>query len=163
MRDKDGITAALVAAELVATLRAEGHTLLDRLDELARRFGAHVTRQRSIRIEGPDWLERVTTSMAKLRSSPPAAFGGRDVRAMEDLLDGRRLPPSDVLIFSLDGARLVVRPSGTEPKLKLYAEAVVPVENDDLTAARGQAAQRSTTCSPQPLRCSASDHSFFGI
>ncbi len=137
VRDKDGITAALVMAELVAMLRADGLTLLDRLDELAQRFGAHVTRQRSIRIEGSDWLERVTAAMAELRSSPPDAIAGRKVQAVEDLLEGRRLPASDVLIFSLDGARLVVRPSGTEPKLKLYAEAVVPVDGaGDVTAAR---------------------------
>ncbi len=139
VRDKDGITAALVAAELVAMLRSDGLTLLDRLDELAHRFGAHVTRQRSIRIEGPDWLDRVTAAMAALRSSPPGAIVGRAVKTVEDLLEGRRLPPADVLIFGLDGARLVVRPSGTEPKLKLYAEAIVPVEAGGAATARGAA------------------------
>jgi phosphomannomutase len=140
VRDKDGITAALVAAELVAMLRSDGLTLLDRLDELAHRFGAHVTRQRSIRIEGPDWLQRVTAAMAALRSSPPGAIAGRAVKTVEDLLEGRRLPPADVLTFGLDGARLVVRPSGTEPKLKLYAEAVVPVDADsDPAVARAAA------------------------
>jgi phosphomannomutase len=75
--------------------------------------------------------------MAALRAGPPVAVGGRAVEAVEDLLLGGRLPPSDVLIWTLAGARLVVRPSGTEPKVKCYAEAVVPVGPDgDLAAAR---------------------------
>lgn len=127
VRDKDGITAALVAAELSAALRAEGRTLVERLDDIARRHGAHVTRQRSLRLQGDDWLERVTAAMAALRATPPAVVGSRAVLEVEDLLLGERLPPSDVLIWTLDGARLVVRPSGTEPKLKCYVEVVEPV------------------------------------
>ncbi|MGK2949964.1 MAG: phospho-sugar mutase [Acidimicrobiales bacterium] len=127
VRDKDGITAALVAAELSAALRAEGSTLVERLDDIARRHGAHVTRQRSLRLEGDDWLERVTAAMAAVRATPPVAVGSRAVLDVEDLLLGDRLPPSDVLIWTLDGARLVVRPSGTEPKLKCYVEVVEPV------------------------------------
>jgi phosphomannomutase len=127
VRDKDGIGAALVAAELVAELRAAGLTVEDRLDELHIRHGAHVTAARSRRVEGADWLDRVTAAMAALRAEPPAELAGRSMRSVEDLLGGGRLPPSDVLIWTLDGVRLVVRPSGTEPKLKCYAEAVVPV------------------------------------
>jgi phosphomannomutase len=136
VRDKDGITAALVACELAAGLVAEGRSLLDRLDELALAHGVHATRQRSLRIEGDDWLARVTAAMASLRTSPPTEVGDVAVTGVEDLLSGGRLPPSDVLILTLDGARLVVRPSGTEPKLKCYAEAVVPVTGDDVGAAR---------------------------
>jgi phosphomannomutase len=140
VRDKDGISAALVAAELAAALRAEGTTLLERLHDIFRAHGVHVTRQRSIRIEGTDWLPRVTEAMAALRREPPAEVAGRAVLDVEDLLPGGRLPPSDVLIWTLDGARLVVRPSGTEPKCKCYAEAVIGVpDGGDVAAARAEA------------------------
>jgi phosphomannomutase len=140
VRDKDGITAALLVAEAVAELRAEGRTLLDRLDDIFVAHGAHVTRQRSLRVAGSDWLVRATAAMAGLRASPPAEVAGRAVLDVEDLLDGGRLPPSDVLVWALDGARVVVRPSGTEPKCKCYAEAVVPVPpTGDVEAARAAA------------------------
>jgi phosphomannomutase len=138
VRDKDGVTAALVTAELAAALKAEGRTVLDRLHEVFRTHGAHVTRQQSIRLTGSDWLARVTDTMASVRAKPPTEVAGRRVVAVEDLALGKRLPPSDVLIWTLDGARLVVRPSGTEPKLKIYAEAVVPVD-DGVEAARAAA------------------------
>jgi len=138
VRDKDGITAALVTAELAADLKAEGRTLLDRLEEVFRTHGAHVTRQRSIRLSGSGWLAQVTAAMASVRAAPPTEIAGRAVTDVEDLATGGRLPPSDVLIWTLDGARLVVRPSGTEPKLKIYAEAVVPV-TDDVGSARAAA------------------------
>ena len=79
VRDKDGISAALVAAALAAQLRADGRRSLERLDDLARSHGVHVTRQRSIRVEGGDWLGRVTAAMAALRAEPPAALAGRAV------------------------------------------------------------------------------------
>jgi len=142
VRDKDGISAALVVAELAAELRAAGSSLAERLDDVFRRHGAHVTRQRSIRIARVDWLDRVTAAMAALRATPPVEVAGRPVRSVEDLLEGRRLPPSDVLIWELEGARLVVRPSGTEPKCKCYAEAVVPVGPDGDVAAARTAASR---------------------
>lgn len=138
VRDKDGISAALVVAELVAALQAEGRTLQDRLDELARAHGVHVTAARSTRVAGAGWLAEVTAAMARLRQSPPTELAGRPVTSVEDLLAGERLPPSDVLIWTVDGGRAVVRPSGTEPKVKAYAEAVVPA-GDDLTASRTEA------------------------
>ena len=140
VRDKDGVSAALVATELAADLRAEGSSLRERLDEIFSVHGAHVTRQRSIRVAGADWLDRVTAAMAGLRAEPPTEVAGRAVLAVEDLLPGDRFAPSDVLVYTLDGARLVVRPSGTEPKCKLYAEAVVPVAAGDVAAARADAA-----------------------
>lgn len=140
VRDKDGISAALVVTELAAELRAEGSSLTERLDDIFRAHGAHVTRQQSIRVAGADWLDRVTAAMAALRADPPTEVAGRAVRSVEDLLPGGRFAPSDVLIYTLDGARLVVRPSGTEPKCKCYAEAVVPVGDDgDVAAARRRA------------------------
>ncbi len=107
-------------------------------DELHRTHDVHVTAARSRRVEGADWLDRVTAAMAALRTTPPAAVAGRAVVGVEDLLPGGRLPPSDVLIWTLEGARVVVRPSGTEPKLKSYVEAVVPA-GDDLASARADA------------------------
>lgn len=139
VRDKDGISAALVVAELAAELRAEGTTLRARLDEIFAAHGAHVTAQRSIRLAGTGWLERVTAAMAGLRAAPPSEVAGRAVLEVEDLLLGHRFAPSDVLVYSLEGARLVVRPSGTEPKCKLYAEAVVPVVDGDVAGARSAA------------------------
>jgi phosphomannomutase len=140
VRDKDGVTAALVFADLAARLRADGSSIGDRLDELERTHGAHVTRQRSIRVSGSDWLQRVTAAMAALRATPPAGIAGRAVVHVEDLAVVERFPvPSDVLVWTLEGARAVVRPSGTEPKLKAYAEAVVPVGAGSVADARQQA------------------------
>jgi len=122
VRDKDGISTALLVAELAA----QG-PILDRLHALFRTHGVHVTRQRSLRVEGSDWSTRVTAAMAAVRADPPVEVADRAVLDVEDLAAGGRLPPSDVLIWTLDDARIVVRPSGTEPKLKMYAEAVAPV------------------------------------
>ena len=142
VRDKDGVTAALVAADLAARLRDVGSSLADRLDELARRHGAHVTRQRSIRVSGREWLARVTAAMAAVRSEPPLELAGRAVVGVEDLAVADRFPvPSDVLVWTLDHARAIVRPSGTEPKLKCYAEAVVPVSDEPVAAARVRASE----------------------
>ena len=140
VRDKDGITAALAMAALVARLLEEGSSVGDRLNELARRHGVHVTRQRSIRLQGSDWLERVERVMASVRKGPPEDLAGRAVVAVEDLAQPGRFPvPSDVLVWSLDGARAVIRPSGTEPKLKAYVEAVVAVGDGGIAAARAEA------------------------
>jgi phosphomannomutase len=85
----------------------------------------------------------VTEAMARFRAAPPAGLAGHALVSVEDLLEGRRLPPSDVLLWTFEGGRVVVRPSGTEPKLKSYAESVVPVGADgDLAAARAEARAR---------------------
>jgi phosphomannomutase len=137
VRDKDGITAALVAAAVAAELRSTGSSIEARLDEIARVHGVHVTRQRSIRVSGADWLSRVTAAMAALRAAPPTTLAGRPVTTVEDLLLAERFPvPADVLIWTLEGARAIVRPSGTEPKLKCYAEAASPVEGGTVEEAR---------------------------
>jgi phosphomannomutase len=142
VRDKDGVTAALLAAELAAGLAAKGRTLLDALDDLARRHGVHGTDQLALRV---DDLALIAAAMTRLRAAPPQRLGGSLVTSMEDLLDpGTRLPPTDGLrLRTADGVRVVVRPSGTEPKLKCYLESVVELEPDgDLPAARSIAAQR---------------------
>ncbi len=134
VRDKDGMSAALLVAELAAGLRAQGRTLLDRLDDLEREHGVHATDGLSVRVED---LAVIAAAMARLRAAPPARLAGRPVLEVRDLLHGEGdLPPSDVLVLRLEGARVVVRPSGTEPKLKAYLEAVVPVRGGDLAGAR---------------------------
>lgn len=140
VRDKDGITAALAVADLVAHEQVAGRTLLDRLDDLACELGAYVTRQRSVRIEGLDGQARMREVVDRLAADPPAVLAGRPVTEVEDLRLGTVLPPTDGVRLYGDGIRLIVRPSGTEPKLKLYAEAVVPVPPaGDLAAARARA------------------------
>jgi len=133
VKDKDGITAALLMAEIAAEQKAAGRTLLDVLDDLAREHGVHATGQVSVRVED---VARITATMARLRSSPPTTLGGLDVLAVDDLMrpDGP-LPPTDGLRLRLaDHARVIVRPSGTEPKVKCYLEVVAPVAGEDVTA-----------------------------
>ncbi|MFC0099387.1 phospho-sugar mutase [Micromonospora marina] len=131
VRDKDGITAALTVAELAAGLKAEGRTLLDRLDELAAEFGVHHTEQLSVRVED---LRVIADAMARIRAATPAALLGQPVTEASDLL-----PDADVVILRTDAARVVIRPSGTEPKLKAYLEVVEPVRGGDVPAARQRA------------------------
>lgn len=137
VRDKDGISAALAAAGLAAGARQRGRTLLDLLDDQARRYGVHATSQLSIRVAE---VALIADAMFRLRGAPPGVLAGRTVRRVEDLATGRDgLPPSDVLRYHLDtGARVVIRPSGTEPKLKAYLEVVVPVR-DTVDRARTEA------------------------
>ncbi|MEU6323598.1 phospho-sugar mutase [Streptomyces sp. NPDC047009] len=140
VRDKDGITAALLITELASTLKEQGRTLLDLLDDLAVEHGLHATDQLSVRVED---LSVIADAMRRLREQPPARLGGLTVTTAEDLTRGTRtLPPTDGLRYTLEGARVVVRPSGTEPKLKCYLEVVVPVgSREGLDAARAEAAE----------------------
>jgi phosphomannomutase len=126
VRDKDGISAALAVCEYAAVLKAQGRTLLDALDDLAGAHGVHATDQISLRVAD---LEQITQMMQRLRASPPATLGGGAVTSVEDLADGvDGLPPTEGLRYrTAEGARVIVRPSGTEPKLKCYLEVVVPV------------------------------------
>src|SRR6185436_2876686 len=109
VRDKDGVSAALLVAELAATLKAEGRTLLDLLDDIAREHGLHATDQLSVRVDDVALIE---DAMARLRAEPPATLGGRTVQRADDLAQGSDdLPPTDGLRYTLaDGGRVVVRP-----------------------------------------------------
>ncbi|MBM7504116.1 phospho-sugar mutase [Agromyces aurantiacus] len=137
LRDKDGISAGVAFLSLAARLAAEGRTIADRLDELVERFGCFASSQVSIRVTD---LSRIAAVMARLRAEPPAAVGGVRVDRIEDLATGvDGLPPSDVLRIRLDGgARVMVRPSGTEPKLKVYIDAA---------ATQGSVAERRAAAS----------------
>lgn len=133
VRDKDGLTAAAAFAALAARLRAEGTTVVDALDSLARRHGLFATRQWSLRRAGAAGIAEIRGAVARLTSTPPRSLAGRPVRSIEH-------PADDVVVLHLDGrARVVVRPSGTEPKLKTYLQVVVPAPLVDVTAARTQA------------------------
>ena len=139
VRDKDGISAAVIAAELAAHRWAEGKTLLDDLEVLARRYGLFVSGQRAVTLPGADGLARIGAVMKRLRGAPPARLARWEVVAMGDYQARRRtvkdgtvtpiaLPASDVLTFDLEGGgRVVARPSGTEPKIKLYFDLREPV------------------------------------
>ncbi|MFD3928917.1 phospho-sugar mutase [Streptomyces sp. NPDC058614] len=140
VRDKDGITAALLITELASELKSQGRTLLDLLDDIAVEYGLHATDQLSVRVED---LSLIANAMRRLREQPPTRLAGLAITKAEDLTKGTdRLPPTDGLRYTLEGARVIVRPSGTEPKLKCYLEVVVPVaSHEGLDAARTKAAE----------------------
>ncbi|WP_028653280.1 phospho-sugar mutase [Nocardioides halotolerans] len=142
VKDKDGVSALLLLCELAAETKAEGRGLVDVLDDLAVQHGLHATDQVSVRVAD---LSLIAAAMERLRATPPAELGGLPVERVDDLaLGSADLPPTDGLRFHLaEGARVVVRPSGTEPKLKCYLEVVVPVDEEaGVDAARISAATR---------------------
>ncbi|MEU6384514.1 phospho-sugar mutase [Streptomyces bauhiniae] len=140
VRDKDGITAALLITELASELKESGRTLLDLLDDLALEHGLHATDQLSVRVED---LSVIADAMRRLREHPPTSLAGLPVTSAEDLTRGTAtLPPTDGLRYTLTDARVIVRPSGTEPKLKCYLEVVVPAaDRAGLPASRARAAE----------------------
>jgi phosphomannomutase len=142
VRDKDGVSAALLLAWYTAHLKAQGRTLLDVLDDMAIQHGVYATDAFSVRVAD---LAEIPPVMERLRSAPPRELGTVLVSQVDDLARGDGgLPPTDgVRWFLADRSRVIVRPSGTEPKLKVYLEAVEPVGSPDrLVAARRIAAQR---------------------
>lgn len=140
-RDKDGISAALAVAELAASLKATGRTLIDLLDDLAREHGVHASDSFSIRVSD---LALMPALMGRLREQPATSIADVAVETLHDLAKGDGgLPPTDGLRYLLaDDTRVIVRPSGTEPKVKVYLEAIVPVTQGDLGGAREEAARR---------------------
>jgi len=144
VKDKDGVSALLLVCELAAEAKAAGRTVRDLLDDIARQHGLHATDQLSVRFSD---LDEIPATMNRLREHPPTRLGGLEVLAVDDLAKGSEtLPPTDGLRFTLaDRARVIVRPSGTEPKVKCYLEVVIPVEadaEDGVDAARIAAAGR---------------------
>jgi phosphomannomutase len=140
VRDKDGVSALLLVCELAAAAKAEGRGLTDILDDIAHEHGLHATDQLSVRF---DDLAQIPATMDRVRATPPTTLGGLAVEKVEDLSQGSaQLPPTDGLRYTLaEGARVIVRPSGTEPKVKCYLEVVIPVEGD-VDAARISAVGR---------------------
>ena len=147
--DKDGITACLRAAGLAADLKAAGRTLVDRLDDLARCHGLYLTDQVAARFADSAAIPGLVDG---LRTAPPSTLAGSPVTSVVDLAAGSPadrdgLPPTDgIRLLTADDTRVVVRPSGTEPKLKCYLEVVVPLapdaSGDQVTAARATARSR---------------------
>lgn len=153
VRDKDGVSAACVAADLASRLKSEGKTLDDRLAEIYREHGLFVSGQRSVTAKGADGQRAIAATTRSFREAPPEEIGGHRVVSWVDYLTGERrgggggstgLPPSDVVRFDLDGgSRVMLRPSGTEPKIKFYfdlREAMGPDEPLDAAEARARAA-----------------------
>ena len=128
VNDKDGISAALLLAQIATELKSQGLTLLDLLDEVWSRHGFHGTEQISIRVSD---VSQITQALTKLRNNPPTQIAGRAVLSIDDLTkpqDG--LPPTDGLRLWIDGGiRMIVRPSGTEAKMKCYIEVIT--KNED--------------------------------
>ena len=131
VRDKDGVNASLLISEVACACMAEGITLYDRMQQIFHEYGFYVEKVVSTTLPGKNGLSRMKEIMAGLRDNPPAEIGGMKVTAVRDYLSGVRkqngvaeptgLPTSDVLYFELEkGCWVCVRPSGTEPKIKLY-------------------------------------------
>ncbi len=131
VRDKDGVNASLLVTEVAAACEEEGITLYDRMQQIFREYGYYVEKVVSATLPGKDGLTRIREIMAGLRENHPTEIGGMKVTAVRDYLKGVRtcggtceptgLPASDVLYFELEnGCWVCVRPSGTEPKIKLY-------------------------------------------
>ena len=139
--DKDGISAAAMFMEMLAHLKSQDKTIWRVLDELALAHGLHATDQVSVRVTSSD---QVALTMAGIRNTPPTKFGGLQVSSIDDLAIGLGgLPQTDAVIIHLAGndqiqkARVIVRPSGTEPKIKCYLEVVV--RGEDLAIAQQSA------------------------
>jgi phosphomannomutase len=142
VRDKDGVTAALLLAELAATLKAQGRTIPELLDDLAVAHGVHATDSFSVRVQD---LGQIPVLMDRLRTQAPTAMAGAAVTRVDDLGRGAGgLPPTEGLRYFLaDGSRVIVRPSGTEPKVKVYLEVIEPVAGaESLASAKQTAASR---------------------
>jgi phosphoglucomutase len=142
VRDKDGVNASLLLAEAAAACKAEGITLYDRIQDIFKRYGYYVEKVISKTLPGRDGLEKMQKIMAGLRKNPPRELAGLPILAQRDYLSGIRtddrgnrtqmgLPESDVLYYELKGGHWVcIRPSGTEPKIKLYVNTCAREENE---------------------------------
>ena len=124
VRDKDGISAAVDFLSMAGELQERGLTIADHLGEFADRFGAFASTQISLRFDN---LSDIPAVSSKFRQSPPDSLGGRRITAVDDFTHGfENFAPSDLLRLTIEGgSRVIVRPSGTEPKLKIYIDAVV--------------------------------------
>jgi phosphomannomutase len=154
VRDKDGISAALLVADFAARCKARGSTLLGQREAMWRRYGLYVSRQISESFGGDDTNEKIGAVMSRYRDGLPSQIAGLEVEACLDALKRVRilpdkseapleLPETDLLIFELEGGhRVMLRPSGTEPKLEYYVDVrieITPEEEVDAARQRGNA------------------------
>lgn len=135
--DKDGITTLVRILTLVAGLKASGQTIAERLEEIARTYGVHLTTQLSFRVAD---LSLISDAMARVRATPPSVLAGEPVTSVDLANGSAELPPTDGMLFEGERARVVVRPSGTEPKLKCYLQVRLPA-GGDLASDRAKAAE----------------------
>jgi phosphomannomutase len=146
VRDKDGISGAAMAADMAAFYRARGKSLLDELEVMARRYALALSEQVSVTKPGADGAAHIRRIMAAVRAAPPREVAGLPVSHILDLATATRtasdgtvetleLPPGDVLALELEGGhRVMLRPSGTEPKIKYYFDLRVPIGDGELVA-----------------------------
>jgi phosphomannomutase len=135
--DKDGISALIMVLTLAAGLKAEGRSLADRLDEIARRYGVYQTDQVSVRVPDP---KIITAAMRRLRARPPRILAGQPTSVLDLAHGSHELPPTDAVLITGEMIKVVVRPSGTEPKLKCYLEVHLGTPRSaDLAASRAEA------------------------
>ena len=140
--DKDGISASVLLVEAAGVLAATGRTLADRLDELAVEHGLHHSETWSVRFTGLDARDRMREVMSQLRSNPPTELAGMAVSGFHDYAQGGDLPPTDAVALEMgDQARVLARPSNTEPKIKLYLEVVLATTAETLQADRADASE----------------------
>jgi phosphomannomutase len=157
VRDKDGVSAAVALADLARWNRARGRTIAAHLDDIYRRVGLFLTQSVSWNLPGAAGLATIRDAMARFRAAPPSALAGVAVTRTRDLATPGEhgLPTSDVLTYWLaDGSRVIMRPSGTEPKLKSYYEVRVTIGDGESTAAataRGQTALAALQAAHQAL------------
>jgi phosphomannomutase len=154
VRDKDGVGAALVFADLAARCFAEGRDVLDELDVCARRYGLYLSRQVSVTRKGEEGAAEIRQTMAKVRAAPPKALGRCAVEAVVDLeartktrrdgsVEALALPPSNVIALELEGGhRVMLRPSGTEPKIKYYFDVRETIGEREHTASARERGER---------------------
>jgi phosphomannomutase len=152
VRDKDGVSAAVAVADLAEACRARGGSLLSERDAMWRRHGLYVSRQVSLVLKGAEGAQRMATMMNDVRRAPPSAVAGLEVIAVQDFLSGTRTPttgPATTLAFPASnvialeiagGHRIMLRPSGTEPKIKFYFDVRATVgPNESIESARDRA------------------------
>ena len=135
--DKDGISALAQLLRLAADLKAEGKSIPDRLDEIARRYGVYETDQLSLRVQD---VKIIAAAMARLRANPPGMLAGQPTSVVDLATGTAELPATDAVLITGETLKVVVRPSGTEPKLKCYLETQLPAARSaNLAAARSEA------------------------
>jgi phosphomannomutase len=154
VRDKDGVSAALVFADLAARCHAEGRSVLDELDLCARRYGLFLSRQVSVTKTGQDGAAQIQATMDAVRASPPKRLGEHAVLSVSDLLAGTKTRadgnveklaflPSNVIAMELEGGhRVMLRPSGTEPKIKYYFDVRCTIGDREHTASARERGER---------------------